>query len=91
MVNLQGIIMTILAISEPIYQKMIYNPKDNEKIINNSAYCIKCDSSLVSKDPLDLVICKCFNLKITGGLHRLEHRYVNKLFYDSRSIILIDE
>ena len=81
----------MITVNNDIYQKMVYNPLDNEKIVNNSAYCIKCDSSLVSKDPFDLVICKCFNLKITGGLHRLEHRYINQLFYDSRSIVLIDE
>ncbi len=56
------------------------------KVLRNSAKCLKCGDVLASLSKYALIECSCGALAISGGLSRLE-RYGKKGDYVEKSLI----
>lgn len=59
----------------------------NEKILQNRAMCLDCDSIITSVHRHDYVTCCCGNLAVDGGLDYLKRMAANLTKYLDMSIV----
>jgi len=63
--------------------------RPKNKVLRNSAKCLKCGDVLASLSRHSLTECSCGSLAISGGLRRLE-RYGKKGDYIEKSIVEVE-
>lgn len=63
--------------------------RSRNKVLRNSAKCLKCGDVLISLSKHSLSECSCGALAISGGLRKLE-RYGKKSDYTEKSIVEVE-
>ena len=61
-----------------------------EKIIRNSAKCLKCNTEIVSEYTHDYVSCPCGSLSVDGGKEYLKRSYKSINDFIDTSIVMSD-
>jgi hypothetical protein len=55
-------------------------------IKRNSAWCSRCNIEVVSRHVHDFRRCPCLNVSVDGGLHYLNHGWVDREYYTNTSV-----
>ncbi|SRR6266403_668006 len=56
------------------------------KILQNAAYCLKCDTYIISTHTHDYITCYCGNIAVDGGSEYLKRSIDEKESYDDFSL-----